>query len=278
MIGSIDHLLSSKVKVSLFKQRLLDLLFPRVCPVCGEILTPPSKQDRSLRPLFLCPDCYPKLNPIKEPVCAKCSRPLSDPDDLYCDVCQSAPLHYDFGSALWIHDETAKKILYDLKFRNKRDNADLVGFEMALHAKEYMELWNAEALIPVPLHKKRMRERGFNQAQLIAEKFSYWIGVLYGIKIPVDHDYLLRRENTKPQRTLESSMRAQNVRTAFCVNRRERNGHSSYPADMADKNTIYRSVILIDDIFTSGSTINSCAKTLKAAGCKKVFFLTASIV
>lgn len=273
------QLFSLKERISL-KERLLQLLFPRVCPVCGEILKLPPKWYhvqifsangqpfgkfiKHCHQILICPACVSKLNPVSEPACAKCSRPLDDPDDFYCDVCAAADHAFDAGAALWAHDDIARKIIYDLKFHNKRDNADLIGFEMALHLKEHLDLWNAEVLIPVPLHKKRLRERGFNQAQLIAEKLSFWLEVLYGYSLPVDDSYLLRSEKTKPQRTLKTSMRAKNVRGAFTVVGYEKDRH--------------RSVILVDDIFTSGSTINACARALKECGSQAVFFVTASIV
>ncbi|MBR3308583.1 MAG: ComF family protein [Lachnospiraceae bacterium] len=131
--------------------------------------------------------------------------------------------------------------------------------------KSIISEWNAEVMLPVPLHKKRFRERGFNQAQLIAERISFWLSKLFGIVLPVDSDYLLRTENTKPQRILDVSARAQNVKKAFVVS--TRNGQYAK-----------RSVILIDDIYTSGATLNACAKTLKEAGTEEVFFLTATVV
>ena len=196
-------------------------------------------------------------------MCRKCSKPLAFENELYCETCQKAKRWFDRGKSLWIHDDSARKIVYDLKFHNKRDNADLIAFEMAVQMESVILRWNAEVILPVPLHKKRLRERGFNQAQLIAERLSFWLSKLFGIVLPVDSAYLLRTENTKPQRILDVSARAQNVKKAFGITAPQRN---------------YNSVILIDDIFTSGATLNACAKTLKEAGTEKVFFLTATVV
>lgn len=267
----------------LLKELILQLLFPRACPICGELLKLPKgwlsllssegstsrcihdaflKSISACRSLFICPECYSSLSFVEEPVCRKCSKPLVFDDEYFCENCQKGNLYFDQGKALWIHDDAARKVVYDLKFQNNRDNADLIGFEMALRMKELVVCWKAEVFIPVPLHKKRLRERDFNQAQLIAEKTSFWLEKLFGITIPVDAGYLLRAENTKPQRILDVSARSQNVKDAFAI-----------PSIKH-----YRSVILIDDIFTSGATLNACAKTIKAAGVQQVYFLTATVV
>ena len=257
------------MKISLLKEVFTQLLFPRVCPVCGELLTLPSARQKQSIDVYLsgmiCKNCRNRLNFLSGPCCAKCSKPLTSEEEIFCDFCRKKKRFFDSGSALLLHDETAKKLIYGLKFRNKRDNAELLGFLMALQFQEVLTLWKADALIPVPLHKKRLRERGFNQAELIAETFSFWLKKLYGLDLPVLSDFLLRSKNTKPQRTLEAGMREGNVGNAFVIS----------PAAPA---LPLRSVVLIDDIFTSGSTISACAETLKKAGIRYVHFLTASIV
>lgn len=325
-------------KLQIVKEHCLQLLFPRVCPVCGQILKLPkgwatllspeftnrvysaqcskrtaenrsflphrpssSGPDTSLplkpslavcRSILICPDCCSSLPLVEGPVCQKCSKPLILQDDCFCESCRNGTRYFKQGKSLWIHDDSARKIVYDLKFHNKRDNADLIAFEMAVQMKSIISEWNAEVMLPVPLHKKRFRERGFNQAQLIAERISFWLSKLFGIVLPVDSDYLLRTENTKPQRILDVSARAQNVKKAFIVS--PKNGRSTKCPDLLNSNSIhsgqsfppnqsgspkhYRSVILIDDIFTSGATLNACAKTLKEAGTEEVFFLTATVV
>ncbi len=268
-IGNSDFL-------RLLKEGVLQALFPRVCPVCGEILRLPKGSLRLLyssvpvssvqrcRPLLICSACYPALTPVSGAVCRKCTKPLFSEEESLCENCRKGNAHFEEGASLWIHDDAAKKILYDLKFHNRRDNADLIGFELALKMKERMIRWQPEVLLPVPLHKKRLQQRGFNQAQLIAEKLSFWLEKLYGIRVPVDASYLLRCENTRPQRTIDAARRSRNVARAFTI--RE------------DGKTPYRSVVLLDDIYTSGATINACAGKLKEAGCKQVCFITASIV
>ncbi len=259
------------------KEITLEALFPRVCPVCGEILKLPPKwyrykdfsyvhpdHEQYYEQILICPVCAGKLIYNSEPSCIICSKPLELEEERYCDLCQNNVRYFDHGHALLLQNEDAKKIIYDLKFHDRRINAEWIGYALAVRFHEQLLRWGADVLLPVPLHKKRMRQRGFNQAELIAEALSFWMQKLYHVPLPVDSNYLQRSRYTKPQRTVQASIRSENVNSAFSV--------ISHTA----KN--YRAPVLIDDIFTSGSTLNSCAKTLKDSGSRHVFFLTASIV
>lgn len=262
------------------REILLQLLFPRVCPVCGELLKLPRRWFRELVPfrlpgkehppsvsrtasVLICRKCMTELQPVSAPFCKTCGRPLEFPNESLCDVCRRKPRFFDRGFALWIHDGAAKKVLYDLKFHNRKTNAEMIGFFMALQLRDLVRSWKPEVILPVPLHKKREQDRGYNQAELIARQFSLRLETLYGIRIPVKTDYLLRTENTKPQRILDTKQRAANVSHAFSVS------ESKAPP---------QSVLLIDDIFTSGATIDSCARALKEAGVRRVYYLTVSSV
>lgn len=161
-----------------------------------------------------------------------------------------------------LHDEFAKKIIYGLKFSAHKDNAKFIGYEMARCFAKTIKLWQADAIIPIPLHKKKERKRGFNQSKIIADELSQNLQAQYGINIKVDSDFLLRTSNTKPQKNLNAKERAKNVQGAFFVSQILK----------------YESVILIDDIFTSGATLNEAARMLKESGVKKVYFLAVSIV
>ena len=264
---------------SIAKKTALQLLFPRTCPLCGRLLSlppgwahalsvrtcsgaPSPDELQTFRSILLCEECQEKIRYVSEPKCRICSRPIEEGEGFLCDQCIKKEHAFSRGSALLVHDDVAKKILYDLKFRNMRDNADWIGFEMAFHMAEQLCLWQPQVLLPVPLHKKRKRERGFNQAALIADHCSFWLEKLFDLHLPVDEDYLQRILHTRPQRTLQSAQRSENVRSAFSVSGR----------------TPYRSVVLVDDIFTSGSTLDACSQTLRTAGTQQIFFLAASIV
>lgn len=238
---------------------VLQILFPRVCPVCGEILH--KKLKEADEPPFICETCRKTLVFLREPGCLKCSRPVEDEEE-YCEECRQKKRAFDRGKALFLHDDAARKILYDLKFQNRRDNADYVGYEMACQFAQTMQRWKIEALVPVPLHKKRLRQRGFNQAETIANALSFWLEKLADVYMPVDTGLLRRIQATRPQRILGMAERSKNVMHAF----------------RAEPSKTYHAVCLIDDIYTSGATLNACAYTLKKAGIRHVYFLTASIV
>ena len=234
--------------------KLLQLVYPRVCPVCGRILTGSIKSENNP---YICSGCYAKLNFPAEPRCLKCSRPVADEGDGFCPTCLKAVKHFDRGISLLIHDDTARKILYDLKYSNKRDNADMLVHEAAARFKEILSRWDPEMLIPIPLNRKKKLQRGFNQAELLADRLSRLTG------IPVDPVMLIRSRETSPQKGLDRDQRMKNIRGAF---------------EAADGNcNSYRTVLVVDDIYTSGSTISEAARILKAAGVKTVYFLTFSI-
>lgn len=242
-----------------FSASVLQLLFPRVCPLCGKILNLRMNKGNP----YICPECYSKLKFVSGAGCLKCSRPLSDETALYCADCSRHKRWFDQGAALLIHDQHARKILYDLKYRNKRDHADMLAFEAAGRLSSFLELWKPEVIIPVPLHKKRLRRRGYNQAEVLSEKLSR-ILVSHQIRIPVDSRYLIRVRTTSAQKELSSEERERNMRGAFEIHYKEAAGK-------------YRRILLVDDIYTSGATLSECARVLKEEGAEKVFFLTFSI-
>lgn len=243
------------------KNKILRILYPEVCPVCGEILTEENRYEENP---YICRFCYKKAGFITGPCCLKCSKPLEDETQVLCRDCRERERYFDLGFALLSHDEGAKKVIYGLKFDHKLDNAAFPSLEIALRYGQRLLDLETEVLIPVPLHKSRQRERGYNQARILSEKISEFIEGLYGKSLSTDGEYLLRREKTKYQRDLDPREREENVKNAFAVNLR------------TEKN--YRRVCLVDDIYTTGSTMNSCARTLKNAGCEKVFFLAVSTV
>ena len=230
--------------------KALRILYPRACPVCGDIIKDGAP--------YICSLCAPLIDYMNCPRCLKCSRPLEDSGEELCEICRSKKRFFDTGYALMRHDERTKNIVYDLKYRSLKDNAEFIGYQAAgLLGKEILS-WRAEAVIPVPLHKKREHERGFNQAQLIAEKF---LEFLPENNMKLDTECLKRPEATRRLKDLKPEEREKNISGAFSLE------------DMP-----YKRVLLVDDILTTGTTLNECARVLKAAGAERVFFLTASVV
>ena len=243
------------------KEKLLRVLYPEKCPVCGNVLT---EKNRYKNNPYICRRCYEKAAFADGIRCLKCAKPLEDETKPFCAECLEKKRYFDRGFALLCHDETAKRIIYGFKFRYELDNIRFPALEAALRYGKDILLLKTQAFIPVPLHRSRKRQRGYNQAQLLAEEISKYMLLIYKADLPCDSTYLLRKKKTGYQRDLDNKGREENVKDAFCV------------ADGSQKD--YQYLCIVDDIYTTGSTINSCAKALKASGCAHVYFLTASTV
>ena len=253
----------SKVNI---RQRAAGLLFPKVCPLCGAILKNPILKEENLKAgdnPYICGKCYKKLDFADgKSRCLKCSRPLDDEDGQLCRDCLEKERQFDLGQALMLHGEGARKILYDLKYYGMKDNRDFLALEMAERLGPWISRTRPEVVIPVPLHRKRFRERGYNQAEELAEGISFFLECMGRGKLPVDSCYLERVHETSPLKEMSGTERARSISGVFRVNGAQ---------------GLYKSVLLVDDIFTTGATLNECAKTLKQAGTDVVYFMTVSI-
>lgn len=227
---------------------LWDALFPRRCPVCGDIVMP--------RGNLICPACLGRLSFVNSPVCKKCGKEVSSETAEYCYDCSRHRRTFDHGIALLNYNEVAGSSMAAIKYKNKREYLDYYASEAVKRCKDELALMNADCLIPVPVHPARYRARGFNQAFILAQKLGQ------EMKLPVCPDILKRSKNTEPQKTLGPSGRLKNLEKAFKAE--------------AVPDGIER-VILVDDIYTTGSTIEACARVLKAAGVKKVYFFAVCI-
>ena len=229
---------------------LLNLLFPRRCPVCGEIVEPYGEK--------ICPECVRALSPVREPCCKKCGKEISDRQGEYCPDCMHRPKTFDSGASLLNYNETTRGSMASIKYKDRREYLDFYAQAMNIRFAKRVQVWGVEALVPVPIHSSRRRERGFNQAEELAERLSdYW-------GFPVDTKLLVRKKKTLPQRDLGPSQRLKNLQEAFAL-------HPS----VSDK--IPKSVIIIDDIYTTESTVEACSRILKKAGVKRIYFLAICI-
>lgn len=224
----------------------LDMLYPRRCPVCHDIAVPRGSK--------ICSVCREKLRPIAGPRCFRCSKPLGREEKEYCKDCRKTRL-FDQGIGIFPYGSVLQESLFKLKYGKRQEYGSFYGQIAAFYSREIIKKWNIEVIIPIPLHKKRMEKRGYNQAQLIAEALGS------GLHIPVDSHLLKRRVNTRPQKELDYRERKQNMKNAFFL---------------AGKNK-YRRILLVDDIYTTGTTIETAAELLKKHGTEKVFFLTIAI-
>lgn len=224
-----------------------ELLFPRRCPVC----------DRPVKPAgaLICAECTKKLKYVKEPVCMKCGKALRKKEQEYCFDCSHKKQEYDRGLSLYQYG-SIRETVYRFKYGGRQEYAAFLGREMAKHLGRQILSWKPDALVPVPLHAKRLRKRGFNQAQLLAEELGRQLG------IPVADDWILRIKNTAPQKLLDGRERQNNLKKAFIIGQND-----------VKLNTI----VIIDDIYTTGSTVNEIALLCRQHGVKRVYFAALSI-
>ncbi len=235
------------MKIKLF-EALLDMIFPRRCPVCHEIIAPAGRP--------VCAECEQRLVPVTEPYCMKCGKPVKKDEEEYCRECRGKKQSFTKGRAVFVYDEVMKKSIYRFKYGGRQEYAGFYAREIEKCLGEKIGAWGAQALIPVPLHKSRLNARGYNQAELIAKELGKRTG------IPVYSKYMKRIKRTAVQKNLNAAERENNLKKAFKIERND---------------VKLKSVILIDDIYTTGSTINAAAQCLQGAGITDIYFIVLSI-
>jgi len=241
------------VKTRILSQ-LIDLIYPPRCGVCQAFLWEKRATHEGLE-IGFCRDCYNAFQKVPSPLCPFCGRPFASGggEDHTCEHCLKKRPYYDIGRAPYLFEGPLMTAIHDLKYGKKSHLAGSLGPLLASYAENWLGPSEGLLVMPVPLHPQRLRERGFNQSLLLARHVASRIGA--------DLDYLsLRRTRfTRPQTQLTSDERRKNVRRAFGIV-----GNASLKG---------RSVLLIDDVATTGSTLNECARALKKAGVKEVYCL-----
>lgn len=211
--------------------------------------------------ILIHPSCISKLSPIKSPSCKKCGKEVIGERTEYCYDCSRHTRTFDWGMALLQYNEAAKHSMAAVKYKNRREYLDFYAAAIDSRFRKNILRLQADALVPVPIHPSRRRQRGYNQAEELAARLS----MLWGI--PMDAGLLVRSKKTAPQRELNPAERLKNLQEAFTVNTERLGGRMGIPG----------SVVLIDDIYTTGSTIEACTRALKAAGVQQVYFVVICI-
>ncbi len=230
-----------------FALAVLDLVYPALCPACGVALGVARRDP-------LCGACWAGVTRIGPPSCARCGLPfLTFGDDGarwpggLCAGCAAEPPAYDYARAAAIYAGPLREAVHALKFERRRalaaPLADLIAEQCLAGLPAPVD-----ALVPVPLGPARERERGFNQATLLAERLAT------AVAAPVRPRWLTRARPTQPQSDLGAAERRLNVRNAFA----------------ASTAVAGRHVIVVDDVLTTGATAADCARALKAAGARMV--------
>ena len=220
----------------------MDLIYPRRCPICDEILPYGGTK--------MCHDSH-KLPYVEAPFCLKCGKELPEESDAeYCDDCRKHKRSFERVYPVFNYVEPVKSSVLAVKYKNKREYLDFYGHMLAMRIAPELRYTHLQGLVPVPVHRSKLRQRGFNQAEILADI----IGKETGIK--VYKNLLLRTSDTTPQKELSPVERANNIKQALSVGKIEDG---------------LKNVLLIDDIYTTGATVEACTEVLLKAGLQKVY-------
>ena len=220
------------------QNEVTDFFFPQACMGCGKVGD------------FICVSCSRKMSRILPPLCQRCGRPQSS--GVYCAECWGSKSSLDAVRSVFIFDGIVRQAVHELKYRNVQAVAGRLAGFMSAYFVEYG--LSGDMLVPVPLHEKRLRERGYNQSLLLAAELSKQLSMA------ANPSLLKRVRNTGPQaRSSGVYERRVNMENTFVCT-------SGQPAG--------RDIVVIDDVCTSGATLESCAAALKAAGADRVLGFT----
>lgn len=233
--------------------RLVDMILPPLCLSCGEVLGEDG---------FVCPDCWSKLAFVSKPFCDSCGLPfeseaaagMDDKGALLCLGCARRPPPYEKARAVLRYDETCRHLVHRFKYGDATHAAAHLGALMARAAADLP--LDGALVVPVPLHRWRLVRRMYNQAALLALVFAR------RLDLQVVPDLLVRVRPTRTQVGLTRVERQENLKDAIVV----------HPARAAG--VVGRTVVLVDDVMTTGSTLSECARVLLSAGAARVFVVT----
>jgi len=228
-------------------QGIWHLIFPPVCAVCRIRLD--SRMNHSF-----CHNCFEKITYLRQPICRMCGMELAGSGDraYLCGECLRIPPPFSLARSLVRYEPGIQQLVQKLKYTG--DTSVLSGITTIVRRVKLSEFADCDWIIPVPLHPDRHRHRGFNQATILA-------GLFFPEKADsIRSDWLIRTLNTTAQTTLSGLERRKNLVGAFQVRR---------------VNQLERAVVcLVDDVFTTGTTVKECSKTLLKQGVKDVRVLT----
>ena len=232
-------------------RKLLDFVFPQDCISCdGKI---------SERECFLCASCKADIGFIRQPHCFQCGVPADlsyayPHEEFVCGDCRKSPFQFDQARSLGFYDTVLRTTIHHFKYRRQMGVLTEMDLLLEKYFTENPDFCQGFTVSPIPLHFSKMKERGFDQAFLIARQ------VARILKLPLEGGLLRRVNATRPQASMARAERALNIKGAFEVNR---------PELVAGKN-----ILLVDDVFTTGATVNEAAKILKKEGAGKVYVFT----
>ncbi len=232
----------------------VELAFPQYCAVCDDRIIGAATP-------VVCPACWQRIERIEPPLCPRCGRPhdqavgFATDENFPCAACRERPLRWlDMACSAVVYDDVLREVLLMFKFGRRDVLAPELAELMAEFARARLPVDQFDWAVPVPLHQVRQRQRGFNQALLLAQEFSR---IMHGPPVVCA---LVKPEPTEPQTKLDAEQRRKNLCDAF------------QPAPGIELTG--RRILVIDDVLTTGSTVDECARVLKRAGALEVAAFT----
>ncbi len=226
---------------------IINLFFPRRCPVCDDVI--------KISEGLICRNCVPGIKYITGPVCMKCGKMLPAEGAEYCHDCSVRHHNYDRGMALYDYKSIADSI-YRFKYKGRQEYADFYGAEISRYLGPEIKRMKPDVLLPVPVHPKKLRDRGYNQAEVLTKVLSRHL------QIPMETKLIIRQKVTVPQKELNERERQNNLKKAFKI---------------AQNDVKLNTIVIIDDIYTTGIKIDAIAEEFKKIGVGKVYFTTLAI-
>lgn len=235
-----------KLRFKRFIDGLRRLISPGYsCYICGRELEHPEYP--------ICEVCQKMMEPITGKVCSTCGEPIVEPNN-FCDECYGNSHEYDVARSCFVYDDYSRKIVTDLKYERRKYVVPFMAREMLLKLKDFGAM--PDIVVPVPITPKRYKERRFNQSELIANELN----TLTGDKLIVRTDLVTRVVDKIPQAKLNLEQRKKNLKGVFKLGTKEK--------------LTGETVLILDDVYTTGSTVSEIAKTLRKLNPKEIWVLT----
>lgn len=241
--------------VEYIKEGFLNLIFPLDCRIC-------EKPIRESKGYSICEDCFQTIELIDKPYCVKCGKPFvistnifKQDGEILCVDCKGKKYSFEFARSVGIYHGVLKECIHLFKYYGEKKIAESLGellIDYLAKSQEFKK--KIDLIIPVPLHKSDLKKRGFNQSFLLGRVIGNYFS------IPVKEEVLIKKKLTPSQVNLSKKEREKNILRAFSVERAEE--------------IKYKNILILDDIFTTGSTVEECAKELMKAHANNIFVLT----
>ena len=235
--------------VQLWWRRACDIVWPRNCPFCSCPLS-------DVEPGIVCPDCLASAKLIEPPFCRQCASPFTGTvtgETFVCGYCQDLRFYFSRAVAACRAEGVVRDCILRFKYQREMYFGPHLVDWLQVAARRWIDWREVDAIVPVPLHSRKQRQREFNQSEYLADALGKVLN------IPVVKRRLRRVKDTSTQTKLSAEARARNMRGAFAV--RDETAFAG------------KRLVLLDDVFTTGATLDSCAKALRSAGAREVVAL-----